>query len=286
MNTPAILSAMIGFAVVLVTIILYFRTIPRGTVPEKVGGFAAKLAVGVALSAFGVFLGLTGDGAAGLLVYLPAGLGLFFGLFILWVLTQRKTPLGDIKVKAGDDIPPFTAKTSAGAPFDSGELSGKRVLLKFYRGGWCPYCAAELIAFNEMAPRFEEYGVSVVALSKDTPDEAALHKTRDGLNFTLLSDPDLAVIRSYGVEHHKALGQTKNPKTTIGGVPLGLAPFKFEAMAIPTTLLIDEAGVIRWVDQSEDYRLRSSTDRVMEAVRAAFASSKPKHSETKLAAEG
>ena len=274
---------MIGFAVVLVSIILYFRTIPRGTVPEKVGGFAAKLATGVALSAFGVYLGLTGDGTAGLLVYLPAGLGLFFGLFILWVLTQRKTPLGNIKIKVGDNVLPFTARSSDGSPFDSSELSGKRVLLKFYRGGWCPYCSAELSAFNAMVPKFAEYGVSVVALSKDTPSEAALHKTRDGLNFPLLSDPELEVIRSYGVEHHKALGQTKNTKTVIGGVPIGLAPFSFQTMAIPTTLLIDEAGVIRWVDQSEDYRLRSSTDRVMEAVRVAFESPEPKHSEIRLA---
>ena len=283
MNIPAVLSAMIGFAVVLVSIILYFRTIPRGTVPEKVGGFAAKLATGVALSAFGVYLGLTGDGTAGLLVYLPAGLGLFFGLFILWVLTQRKTPLGNIKIKVGDKVLPFTARSSDGSPFDSSELSGKRVLLKFYRGGWCPYCSAELFAFNAMVPKFEEYGISVVALSKDTPSEAALHKTRDGLNFPLLSDPELEVIRSYGVEHHKALGQTKNTKTVIGGVPIGLAPFSFQTMAIPTTLLIDEAGVIQWIDQSEDYRLRSSTDRVMEAVRVAFESPEPKHSEIRLA---
>ena len=286
MNILAVLSAIIGFAVVFGAIILYFRTIPRGTVPEKIGGFSAKLAIGVALSALGVYFGITGDGTAGLLVYLPAGLGVFFGLFILWVLTQRKTPLGDIKVKVGDDIRPFISRTSDGSPFDSSELSGKRVLLKFYRGGWCPYCSAELVAFNAMVPKFEEYGISVVALSKDTPSEAALHKTRDGLNFPLLSDPELEVIRSYGVEHHKALGQTKNSKTVIGGVPIGLAPFSFQAMAIPTSLLIDEAGVIQWIDQSEDYRIRSSTDRVMEAVRTAFAAPKTTHSESKLASRG
>ena len=270
MNTPAILSAIIGFAVVFVTIILYFRTIPRGTVPEKVGGFASKLAIGVTLSAFGVYLGLTGESSAGMLTYIPAGLAIFFGGFILWVLTQRKTPLGEIKVAVGDKVLPFSAVTSQGEAFNSDALTGKRTLLKFFRGGWCPYCEAELIAFNEMSAALEKYGVKIVALSKDTPDEAALHKSRDGLSFPLLSDPDLKVIRDYGVEHHKALGQTKNPKSTIGGIPIGLAPFSFSAMAIPTTLLIDETGTIRWVDQTDDYRLRSSNQRVMEAVKAAF----------------
>jgi peroxiredoxin len=270
MNTPAILSALIGFAVVFGSIILYFRTIPRGTVPEKVGGFATKLTIGVALSAFGLYLGITGEGKAGLLVYIPSVLGILFGLFILWILTQRKTPLGEIKVAVGDKMPRFSAQTSQGAAFDSNELDGKRTLLKFFRGGWCPYCAAELVAFDEMSGELEKHGVSIIALSKDTPDEAALHQSRDGLSFPLLSDPDLQVIRAYGVEHHKALGQTKNPKSNIGGIPIGLAPFSFSAMAIPTTLLIDETGVIRWVDQTDDYRLRSSNQRVLDAVKAAF----------------
>ena len=270
MNIPAILSATIGFAVVIVAIILYFRTIPRGTVPKKVGGFAAKLVIGVAISALGVYLGLTGVGSAGVLTYVLAVLGIFMGGFVLWILPQRHTPLGEIKVAVGDKFLPFAAITWQGAPFDSSELNGKRTLLKFFRGGWCPYCSAELEAFDGMSDELAEYNVSVVALSKDTPEQAAVHRLRDSLSFPLLSDPDLKVIRTYGVEHHKALGQTKNPKFSIGGVPLGLAPFKFAAMAIPTTLLIDETGTIRWIDQTDDYRLRSSTQRVLGAVKTVF----------------
>jgi len=270
MNTPAILAALIGFAVVFGSIILYFRTIPRGTVPEKVGGFATKLAVGVALCAIGLYLGVAGESNAGPLVYIPSVLGILFGVFILWVLTQRKTPLGEIKVAVGDHVLPFSAVTSQGTAFDSSELDGKRTLLKFFRGGWCPYCSAELVAFDEMSAELEKHGVSIIALSKDTPDEAALHKSRDSLSLPLLSDPDLKVIRAYGVEHHKALGQTKNPKSNIAGIPIGLAPFSFSAMAIPTTLLVDETGIIRWIDQTDDYRLRSSNRRVLEAVKTAF----------------
>ena len=270
MNTLALFFALIGFTTVMLSIVTYFRTIPRGKVPKKVGGFAAKLIFGVTLSAIGLYLGLAGEGTSGLLVYIPAALGLFLGLFILWVLTQRKTPLGDIKVSVGDKVLPFSATTSQATTFDSAELSGQRVLLKFFRGGWCPYCSAELIAFEGMSTELKKRGISIVALSKDTPDEAAVHKSRDGLSFPLLSDPDLKVIRAYGLEHHKALGQTKNPKSTIGGIPLGLAPFNFQAMAIPTTLLIDEIGTIRWIDQTDDYRLRSSNQRILEAVEAAF----------------
>ena len=85
MNTPAILTTIAGFTIVLTSIILYFRTIPRGTVPKKIGGFATKLVIGVLLSLIGVYLGLTGEGSAGALTYVLAGFGIFLGGFILWV---------------------------------------------------------------------------------------------------------------------------------------------------------------------------------------------------------
>ena len=105
-------------------------------------------------------------------------------------------------------------------------------------------------------------------MSKDTVDEAAIHKSRDGLKMPLLSDANLGVIRKYGVEHHKALGFSTGT-FTLFGLPLGCT-LSFKTMAIPTTLLIDEDGVIRWLDQTDDYRLRSSEDRVLDAVRRAF----------------
>jgi peroxiredoxin len=119
-----------------------------------------------------------------------------------------------------------------------------------------------------MQADLDEHGVSLVAMSKDTVEEAATHKTRDDLRLTLLSDPELDVIRQYGVEHHKALG-FKTGSFTLFGIPLALTP-SFKTMAIPTTLLIDEDGVIQWIDQTDDYRLRSSEDRVLQAVKAAF----------------
>jgi len=270
MNTLALLSAVIGFLIVAIPLVLYFRTIPRGTVPKKMGGFLGILIAGVTLNVFAVFLGITGTGTAGPLVYIPAALGILLAAPIFFLFLQPKAPLGDIKVAVGDKVLPFSAKTWQGADFNSAEIGGKRVLLKFYRGGWCPYCSAELMAFDEMSADLEKFGVNIFALSKDTPEEASLHKSRDSLSFPLLSDPDTAVIRAYGVEHHKALGITKNPTTKIGGIPLGLGSVNYQTMAIPTTLLIDETGTIRWIDQSEDYRIRSSTQRVIEAVKAAF----------------
>jgi len=120
-----------------------------------------------------------------------------------------------------------------------------------------------------MRDELDAHGVGLVALSCDTAEEAAVHRERDGLELTLLADPELRVIRQYGVEHHKAIG-FKTGGFSIGGIPLTLKPPSFRSMAIPTTLLIDEDGIIRWIDQTDDYRLRSANERVLAAVRDAF----------------
>ena len=110
--------------------------------------------------------------------------------------------------------------------------------------------------------------VEVIALSKDSVETAAAHKQRDGLSMPLLADPELEVIRRYGVEHHKAL-EVSTGKVNLFGVHLAMVP-NLKTMAIPTSLLIDEQGVVRWIDQTDDYRLRSKAERVFEAVDAAF----------------
>ncbi len=111
--------------------------------------------------------------------------------------------------------------------------------------------------------------MEIIALSKDTPENAAFHRDRDGLKrVQLLSDSELDVIRDYGVEHHKAI-EFSQGRFTIAGIPLALVP-SVKTMAIPTTLLIDEHGIIRWIDQSDDYRLRSAEGRIVAEVERAF----------------
>lgn len=122
--------------------------------------------------------------------------------------------------------------------------------------------------FETIAPKLAEHGVEVVALSKDTPAAALQQRKRDKLSFQLLSDPKLEVLRDYGAEHHKAIEFSKGG-FTLFGIPLALVP-SFESMAIPTTFLIDERGVIQWIDQAEDYRIRSAEDRVLTQVRRVF----------------
>lgn len=120
-----------------------------------------------------------------------------------------------------------------------------------------------------MGPLLDSLDLRLVALSRDDVEQAQRMHTRDALGpLTLLADPELKVIRQFGLEHHKALAFGPDVMRLFG-LPVGL-PKGFEAMAIPTTMLIDEDGIVRWIDQAADYRIRSDAARVEAAVREHF----------------
>lgn len=265
--TPVLLC-IVALATLFAGVGSYAAAIPRGENPRLPIAVGLSLLASLGLVAVAVVLALAGEGP--LAVVLPVAVMLLLSTgFLLFVHAQRKVPRDTLRVAVGDPLLPFTAVTADGAPFDSQALAGRRVLLKFFRGAWCPFCQAELQRFEAMRPALRSLGVEVVALSKDTPEAARQHRDRDGLGFVLLCDPELEVIRQYGVEHRKALEVSGGPEFRLFGLRVGSRP-RFRTMAAPTTLLIDENGVIRWIDQTDDYKVRSSAERVLGAMATTF----------------
>lgn len=69
----------------------------------------------------------------------------------------------------------------------------------------------------------------------------------------MLSDPALAVTDRFNLRHERTL---KSAPGMIGALP------------IPTTILVDTEGIVRWIDQATDYQVRSHADRVLAAIDA------------------
>ena len=109
-----------------------------------------------------------------------------------------------------------------------------------------------------MKSELDDLGVAMVAISPDPVDAARGMKCKLGLSMTVLSDESLAVTDLYGLRYQK--GMAGDPKRKI-----------FRPLAIPTTLLVDSGGIVRWIDQAEDYRVRSDAPRVIAAVRSVLA---------------
>jgi peroxiredoxin len=74
------------------------------------------------------------------------------------------------------------------------DLAGRFGVVLFYRGAWCPYCNAQLSAFQRALDGLAEVDASVVALSVD--DEATTRDliARHGLRFPVGHSADAAAV--------------------------------------------------------------------------------------------
>lgn len=265
-----LITTLAGFIATAIGIGLYFVKVKRNETPKTPVALYVGLVLGIVIGSYGLVLASAQSTIAVVLSALPLTISTFFFLVLTFFLIQKKPPLGDIKIKVGDSMLPFTVKNHSNEDFSSEQFIGKRTLFKFYRGSWCPYCSAELQMFADLQPQLDQYGINIIAISGDTVEQANLHVKRDVLPITLLSDPTLNIVRQYGVEHHKALGSDSKKVFKLFGLSVPGGFVSYRSMAIPTTLLIDEQGIVRWIDQSDDYRLRASKDKVLGAVKRIF----------------
>lgn len=87
-------------------------------------------------------------------------------------------------LQPGDAFPSLTLPQAGGGSLTLPDaLAGDFGVVLFYRGSWCPYCNAQLRAFQRASDSLAEVGVKVVALSVD--DEATTSElvTKLGLAF-------------------------------------------------------------------------------------------------------
>src|SRR5690606_14491956 len=145
---PTTLSAA-GLALILAGVVAYAFRISRGDVAKGPVEVHVGLHSRQALTLGSVARAVIGDAPGGRVF--PISLtSLAFGAFLMVLHLQRRVPQGTLRVRVGDRLLPFDAHTPEGELFASDALEGRRVLLKFFRGEWCPFCQAELKQFDAM----------------------------------------------------------------------------------------------------------------------------------------
>jgi len=88
-----------------------------------------------------------------------------------------------------------------------------------------------------------------VAISVDAPEVSAELCRKAGYTYAFLSDPNAEVIRRYDLLHHG------------GGV-------NGQDIARPAEFLLDSSGVVRWVDLTEDFRVRATPKEMLKVAKA------------------
>ena len=84
----------------------------------------------------------------------------------------------------GDSFPDLTLTVPGGESLRVREfVDGAFGVVLFYRGSWCPYCKAQLRAFQRANAALAEAGIRVVALSVDDEATTAALVAEHGLEY-------------------------------------------------------------------------------------------------------
>jgi thioredoxin-dependent peroxiredoxin len=113
--------------------------------------------------------------------------------------------MADTRLEAGDTAPAFTLENQDGASVSLGDFAGTKTIVYFYPAASTPGCTTEACDFRDNINSLKSAGYQVLGISKDKLDDLKKFQTEQGLNFPLLSDPDLAVHHAYGAFGEKVL---------------------------------------------------------------------------------
>lgn len=103
--------------------------------------------------------------------------------------------------------PDFSATSPDGTTHHLADFRGKWTVLYFYPKDDTPGCTTEACSLRDARDAITELGAQVVGVSADEPASHDRFKAKYNLNFTLLSDPDLAMIKAYGAWGKKQFGK-------------------------------------------------------------------------------
>ncbi|HWF30808.1 MAG TPA: peroxiredoxin-like family protein [Mycobacterium sp.] len=156
-----------------------------------------------------------------------------------------------------------------GAPTSLARLrAGRPAVVVFYRGAWCPYCNIALRTYQaELVPALGQRGVELIAVSPQKPDGSLTSAQSNELTYSVASDPGNQIATALGiltqpspdsVAAQRKLGLDLTEANADGG----------KALPMPTVVVIDAAGVIRWIDVHPNYTTRTEVPDILAAVDA------------------
>lgn len=165
-----------------------------------------------------------------------------FALYSVWYSRLGRPATSRLAV--GRPFPSLELKKVDGGGFSTDELHGRPALIFFYRGNWCPLCMAQV---KEIAARYREVvqmGARVLLVSPQPHENSVALAKRFEVPFDFLTDEGNLGARALGLE-------MKN------GLPMGMGLLGYEPSTVyPTVVVLDATGVVRWFDQTDNYRVR------------------------------
>ena len=166
------------------------------------------------------------------------------------------------EVEVGQYAPDFVARDLAGEEVRLRNLiAGRKALLLFYRGGWCPFCNEQLAAISRDYQKFQELDAVVVAVSGEEAQKGKDLLQKLHLPFVLLVDTSFEAIDAYGVRNLE--------------VPEALKARGIGQLPKPSAFVIDEKGIVLYRYVGKNASDRPKNEDLLRVLRRVQAEDRP-----------
>jgi peroxiredoxin len=178
-----------------------------------------------------------------------------------------ETGIEDRILPAGATAPDFALNDATGRPVRSEDLLALGPLVvKFFRGRWCSYCATELEAWRDLYGRLREHEALLVAISPQTERQSDFMCGQHGLPFPVLSDPGNKIAERFGLVYTLPDYMRSYYRSILVNLPFVNGDDSWR-LPIPATYVIAKDHKVIFAEAHADFRVRPEPE---DAIRAAL----------------
>ena len=168
----------------------------------------------------------------------------------------------------GAIAPEFALKDSNGKLVRSADLlASGPLVVKFFRGRWCPYCMTELEAWRDLYGQLREREILMVAIGPQIQRQSDFMAGQHGLPFPVLSDSNNLVAEQFGLVYTVPEYYRNYYLSILVNIPF-VNGEKSWRLPLPATYVIAKDRTILFAEAHADFRVRPEPE---EALAAAFA---------------
>jgi len=163
-------------------------------------------------------------------------------------------------------VPEFALRDSNGKLVRLSDLLAVGPLvIKFFRGRWCPYCMTELEAWRDLYGRLRERGALLLAIGPQIERQSDFMVGQHGLPFPVLSDPGCKVAEQFGLVYTIPEYHRQYYKSILVNIPFMNGDQSWR-LPLPATYVISSAGRVVLAEAHADFRVRPEPDEAMAAL--------------------
>jgi peroxiredoxin len=169
-------------------------------------------------------------------------------------------------LQAGARAPSFVLPDGDGHLWRSQDMLRHGPLVTiFYRGRWCAYCNAQLVALQQIHQQIAFAGGSLVAISPQTQKHSYMTRDMHHLRFPVLSDAGNQVARHFGLVYRLSHDLQTMYESIMTRLPGYNGDSSWE-LPLPATYIIQPNGLISYARVEDDWRGRAEPREILESL--------------------